>query len=202
MRALWVDSGNDPDFAKVVAHDIDGLYFDLFDPRITQTYLQVLVDQGYKVGVYMASNWEEFVGKTPDEVAGIVAKRVREIAGAKKPPTSFPKVQFDLEEHNEDFVADVLEAWRALLPYQDTSWTMEGFQGGWMSDSFVKRVLACKVRVVPQAYMGNMNSTAEDMVLRDLLRRCFPENIVTLFYDAAHLPIGWNGFAFTQGRLP
>ena len=202
MRALWVDSGNDPDFGKAVANGIDTFYFAMFDPRVTKAYLENLVGQGYKVGVYMASNWEQFSGANGSGIASIVTNRVRQIAGTKKPAHDFPKVQFDLEEHDPEKIALCLERWRASLPYQDTSWTMEGFQGGWMTDDFVKRVLACRVRVVPQAYIGNMEESAADMVLRDLLRRGFPENVVSLFYDAKRLPVGWDGFAFTQGRLP
>lgn len=202
MKALWVDSGNDPDFAKVVANGIDSLYFDMFDPRVTKPYLQNLSDHGYKVGVYMAGNWPQFIGRSAIDVAGTVANRVREIAGTKKPTHEFPKVQFDLEQHDPAFILACLQAWRKTLPYQDTSWTMEGFQGGWMSSDFVSGILACRVRLVPQAYLGAMEETAADQVLRDLLRRGIPENVISLFYDAAKLPIGWDGFAFTQGRLP
>jgi hypothetical protein len=37
---------------------------------------------------------------------------------------------------------------------------------------------------------------------RDLTKRGFLDAIITPFYDAAKLPEYWNGFAFTQGRLP
>lgn len=203
VRYVWVDTGNDPDFAKAVKHGIDGFYFDMFDPRVTEGYLKPLVADGYRVGVYMASNWGQFgygflSGK---DIAEVVVKRVREIQGKSAAP-SFPKVQIDMEEHDPALISEVILELRRLLPKKDFSWTMEGFQGGWMDPAFVKTVVDSRFRVVPQAYYGDMTDTAEDMVLRDLLKRGFPESSVSLFYDAASLPAGWNGFAFTQGRLP
>jgi hypothetical protein len=79
---------------------------------------------------------------------------------------------------------------------------MESFQGGWMYPAFVQRILACRVRVVPQYYKGDMSPVAEDVGLKDMLVAGFPFTSVTGFYDAAALPANWSGFAFTQGRLP
>ena len=201
MRYLWVDSGNDPDLAKAVKHSIDGLFWDMFDPRLDEAYLQKYLLTGYRVGVYMASNWGQFKDLAPSQVANLVYTRVKKIAGKSFGP-DFPKVQFDMEEHDPIKILNTLKEWRRLAPKHSTSWTLESFQGGWMSDEFVKAILGLKIRVVPQAYTGDMQDFAEDQVLRDLLRRGFPEASISLFYDAADVPLGWNGFAFTQGRLP
>jgi hypothetical protein len=67
----------------------------------------------------------------------------------------------------------------------------------------VQAVLAARMRVVPQAYTGNMGHIAENAVYLDLLARGFPESSISLFYDAALFPIQeFDGFAFTMGRLP
>ena len=71
-----------------------------------------------------------------------------------------------------------------------------------MDPAFVSRVLACRVRVVPQAFIGNMARVESDATLRDVIRRGFPENVVSVFYDAKQLGVNWDGFAFTMGRLP
>lgn len=203
MRAVWVDTNNDPDFVKAKAHGIDAFYFDMFDARVTPAYLRALVDQGYKVGVYMASNWWEFKGKTGAEIAKVVSDHLKKVFGKSLKP-EFPRVQFDIEEHDPDKILSCLQEFRRLHKYQAVSWTMEGFQGGWMDPAFVDAVVDCNVRVVPQAYTGDMRNMAADQVYKDLLLRGFPENLITLFYDARDLDelIGWNGFAFTQGRLP
>jgi len=194
MKALWVDSGNDPDFVKV-----DGfthLFFDMFDPRITRAYLVWVESKGFKTGLYMVTNWPQFVGKTGKQVAEIVDDRVSKVG------TKVTKIQFDMEEHDPDFILAVLQRWRQLRPKQDTSWTMESWQGGWMSPEFVQEILSLRVRVVPQYYKGNMEVAAQDVGLKDMLKAGFPYEIVTGFYDAAALPWGWEGFAFTMGRLP
>lgn len=202
MRYLWVDSGNDPNWAKVEEHEINGLFFDIFDSRVTSTYLANVKAKGYAVGVYMVTNWPQFSGKTPEQIAEITSARVKEIIGTGTITPSFPKVQFDMEEHDPGKIIRVLRRWRELHPRQDTSWTMESFQGGWMSRDFVYEVVKLKIRVVPQYYKGNMDPVAQDVGLKDMLAAGFPYQLVTGFYDAADLPLfNWDGYAFTMGRL-
>jgi hypothetical protein len=199
MRSVWVDSGNDPDWESGARHGINGYYIALSDPQWHERILDIR-NRGYAAGVYAAWNWwGDFTGRGAafaEEVNGRIREKV------KFPKPSWPKVQLDNEDHDMNQILFMLRRWRELWPKQDTSWTMESFQGGLMSPEFVQEVISLRVRVVPQAYTGNMQRMSEDGALRDLLRRGFPEALVTLFYDAAQLPINWDGFAFTQGRLP
>ena len=39
-------------------------------------------------------------------------------------------------------------------------------------------------------------------MIDNLVNQGFPRALVTPMYDAAALPDPWDGFAFTQGRLP
>ena len=41
-KAVWVDAGNDPDYAKLQANGITVPYFDLRDPRVTAAYLDAV----------------------------------------------------------------------------------------------------------------------------------------------------------------
>ena len=174
------------------------LYFPVSDPvadvkrRLLETRVRGLVG-----GLYMAWNWSQFAGKSGVDMAEVMHSLV-----AAANPSGAIKVQFDIEEHDPALVESCLTRWRALRPKQDTSWTLESFQGGWMTPEFVAKIIALKVRVVPQFYGGAMQAFAQDMALRDLMRRGFPESLVTGFYDAGALPYMWDGFAFTQGRLP
>lgn len=196
MRAVWIDEGNDPDYAKCKAHGIDTLYFALRDPRVTRAYLDAVHARGYQVGVYAAWNWPEYSG-TGRHFAERVAADVR----ALRRTGLDPRVQLNDETHSAARIRELLGRWRELYPYQATSWTLEGMQGGWHTPELVRAVLSARVRLAPQAYTGNMERIAEDAVLRDLTRRGYPEEIVSLFYDAAQLPRAWDGWAFTQGRL-
>lgn len=194
MRYLWTDAGNDPDFNRGDKHGINGYFQPMFDIRTTRKSLENIRGHGHAAGIYLGHNW--LPGKTAAQYAAIAS------AEYKRLYVPGLKVQFNLEEHDPGFIADVLEAWRALRKNVGTSWTMEGFQGGWMGTSFVPRLLATRVRVVPQTFTGNMTRQESDAVLRDLTKRGIPESLISPFYDAAQLGIGWDGFAFTAGRLP
>jgi hypothetical protein len=196
MRALWIDAGNDPHWAKM--DQFDTLYFALNDPRVTKQYLQGVASKGFGVGVYVVTNWAGFNQPSGANFANAVADKVNTL----RMSNVSPRVQLDAEQHDPQFIIDMVTQWRKRLPYQATSWTMEAMQGGWMTDEMVAAVLAARIRVVPQAYTGDMRPIAQDAALRDLLRRGFPETSISLFYDAAALPLEWAGFAFTMGRLP
>jgi hypothetical protein len=194
MRFLWVDAGNDPDFTKGTRHGINGYFMPMFDARTTRATLQAVKARGCVAGIYFGHGW--YGALTPDQ---LVAKVTAEYKRVQVPDL---RVMFNLEQHDPDYIAAVLEKWRAGHKYVGTAWSPEGMQGGWMSPSFVQRVVGARVRVVPQCFIGNMERRESDMVLRDLTKRGFPESSVSMFYDAAQLGAGWDGYAFTQGRLP
>lgn len=199
MRAVWVDSGNDPVWEKVVEHKLTALFFDAFDARMSEKYLKDIVAKQKYAGIYIASNWPQVSGDGRD-FAEKVSKRLAVVApGALG---DFPKVQLDIEQHDPRFIVDVFTRWRELRPNQATSWTLEPFQAGWFTDELVKSIIANRIRVVPQLYLGNMVPTAGDRVALELVKRGIPPTMISGFYDAAALPVGWDGWAFTMGRLP
>lgn len=196
MRYVWTDAGDDPTWENGDRAGVDGYFFPMFDSVTTKTLIEEAKGRGHAIGIYMGHGWPQYVGKTAAEIAAVVrAEYLRLFVPGLK-------VMFNLEEHDPEFVASVLEEWRKLQRNVGTSWSMEGMQGGWMAPSFVARILACRVRVVPQCFIGNMARRESDMVLRDLTKRGFPEHVVSMFYDAANLGVGWDGYAFTAGRLP
>ena len=199
MRALWIDTRADCDWQRAATHRITALYYPVTDPvKDVKRRVAESAAHGYASGVYMAWNWPEFSGLTGIGMAEMMHSLVAQVEQGGVPV----KVQFDYEDHDPVQIRGMLSRWRALRPKQDTSWTLEPWQGGWMTTEFVQAIIALKIRVVPQFYAGNMQPVAQDMALRDLTRRGFPESIVSGFYDAAALPSGWDGFAFSQNRLP
>ena len=200
MKALWIDAGNDPDWQKLAGHGIRIVYLPVTDPvadvkrRMAEIRQRKLV-----VGLYSAWNWlpgndgAAFAEWTHDHVSNLVPNAT----------PSYPKVQLDNEVHDPAQILAMLRRWRALRPKQDTSWTFEGMQGGWMSPAFVSEVTSLRVRLVPQLYNGAMTQAWDSLTnARDLTKRGFPDALISPFYDAARLPVGWDGFCFTQGRLP
>lgn len=208
MRFIWTDQGDDPSWHIGDAHGINGYFAPLpsVDP-LTPAVLNEAQRRGHVQGIYLGHKW--FPGLTAAQLAAKVNADYKALGGAKRGL----RVMFNLEEHDPNWVISVLEEWRKLQRNVATSWSMEGMQGGWMGPvlrpgevpepgSFVARVLAARVRLVPQTFTGDMRRQESDVVLRDLTRRGFPENIISPFYDAKQLGLGWDGYAFTMGRLP
>ena len=72
MKNLWVDAGNDPAYALLQKHGIDGAFFDVRDPRLNFTYLSSVKAKGYAVGVYVVDSWPEVKGRDRSTVRGII----------------------------------------------------------------------------------------------------------------------------------
>lgn len=195
MRFVWTDAGDDPSWGIGDAHRIDGYFAPLFD-SLTPAVLDEVARRGHVQGVYLGHGW--LAGSSPEAIAAKVSREYKLLGGRARKL----RVMFNLEEHDPELVAAVLEEWRELQPFVPTSWSPEGMQGGWMHPEFISRVLACRVRVVPQCFTGGMTRRESDVVKADVVRRGFPENVVSCFYDAAQLGIDWDGYAFTMGRLP
>lgn len=206
MRVVWTVAGDDPDIGNCKAHGITGALAPMFDTLTTKTYVQGLKSDLGLSGLYLGHGW--LPGSSPQAIADAVNGEFKRVGADPA-----LRVMFNMEEHDPNFIASTLEAWRRLRPTVNTTWSPEGMQGGWMGPKlrtgevpapggFIARVLACRVRVVPQAFVGNMARRESDIVLRDLTQRGIPESSVSIFYDAAQLGVDWDGFAFTEGRLP
>lgn len=200
MRAVWVDSGNDAHWEKLARHAITWVYYPANDPipdlrrRLNDTKAR-----GLRGGLYSAWNW------WPSEDGAGYAETMHErvLKVAPDATNSWPKIQLDDETHDPDRILRMLKRWRELRKNTDTSWTFECMQGGWMDPPFVEEVVARKVRLAPQCYLGDMSAVFDTLeVARDLTKRGFPDSLISPFYDAARLPLEWQGFAFTMGRLP
>jgi hypothetical protein len=202
VRALWTDAAQEPDLVKAKREGMTALYLPISDPMPDlQRRADTIRGAGFACGVYMAHNpqWPQFWGISGPAIADKMYALVSQVGGKLK-------VQFDYEQHEpNDYVQieGMLKRFRALEPKTDVSWTMEGHQGATMNAAFVQGVLNAKVRVVPQCYdapMANVWCPLE--MARDLTKRGFPDALVSPFHDAARLPKWWQGFAFTQQRLP
>lgn len=204
MNALWIDPGNDPIWEKINFYRINRLYFPTSDPPadVRRRLLEVKA-RGLIGGVYSAWNWGGYIG-TGAHYAEATDQALKRIAPDATP--TWPKVQLDDETHDPNRIIQVIQRWRQLRPKTDTSWTMECFQGGWMTPALVKAVVSGKIRVAPQCYGGPggaMEYAIDTLAAaRDLTKRGIPDSLISPFYDAARLPVAWDGFAFTMGRLP
>jgi hypothetical protein len=220
MKGILVDAGNDPAWGKLSAQGITSVYLAVNDPKlITQQRLGETRQRNLAAGVFAAWNWPGLDVEDGPAFAEWVHKLVKDLV--PNATASFPKVQLDNEIHDPDVILAMLRRWRQLRPNTDTSWTFESHQAGWMAPDFVAEVVALKVRIVPQLYRGQMAHIdlrvsdpaaflrelqasiidSRDEV-RSLVKAGFPDSLISPFFDAAFLPLGWDGFGFTQGRLP
>ena len=206
MRAVWVDAGNDPDYAKLAANGIGWPYFDLREPRLSAAYLSgVAAHPGIEgAGVYVVADW--FPQWTPQQLAEWTDTRLRAIGWAGNPP-----VMFDIEFPSAPttmvpYILACLKRWRELRPKRITDLTIEGHKGGLFRPADVITVVSQTRYTVPQCYNGAMDEVWDTWAMyMDLAGAGFPPATVCPFYDAAHLPEWWGvpaGFAFTMGRLP
>jgi len=204
MRFVWTVAGDDPDYGNCKRHGVNGLFAPMFDVLTTKMYLRTFKAEGFPiVGLYVGHNWFPALGaiQLADKVVAEY-KRLTFSSGEGDPALGDVRLMMNLEQHDPVFISACLTRIRQLLPKLGLSWSPEGMQGGWMSPSFVSQITALKVRVVPQAFIGSMARVESDITLRDLLDRGFTAGQVSIFYDAAQLGVNWDGYAFTEGRLP
>lgn len=208
VRNLWVDANNDLDPAKAKANAITAAYFDIRDPRVTLNYLKAVLAEGFAPGVYAAWNWPEipydppYIGTLKGRIfATWLSAELERIAPGT--PPDLPAVCIDIETHDVPFIVGCLQQWRKHRPHRMTDWTLENHQGGLFKPADVLHITAAVRYTVPQCYEGaNMRPVSSLESARDLAAAGFPWPFLVGFYDAAALPDWWQGYAFTQGRLP
>jgi hypothetical protein len=208
VRAVWIDEGNDADYAKLRANDITEPFYSVRDPRVTKSYLEMVRGKGFAPGIYAAWNWPQ-TGVVPPytgaakgaQFATWVNGQLERIAPGTGP--DFPAVCLNIETHDVPYILGAIQQWRKHRPKRITDFTLEGHQGGLFTGPQA-RAVAAKVRyIVPQCYDGNMTEDWDSWAIGlDLLEHGFPFGKVTPFLDAAHLDEWWEGYAFTAGRLP
>lgn len=208
-RSVWIDAGNVPDPAKLSRYGITRPYFSIADPQVTRPFLdrwRGAFPDG--VGVYVAASW---YGDTPEELADRMDAWLN--ANAAGTGASFPRVQFNAESLFRSvqaagglpqFLTRLLGYWRTKRAQRETSIALDGFQGGlWNNRSGdVAAVNSARVTLVPEAYTGAPAPMAADEVRRDLELYGFTLSSLSIFRLGEDLPIRWDGFVFTQGRLP
>lgn len=195
MNAVWLDEGAAADYPRLKKHGITHIFRSERDPRTTTAALERDRAEGFKCGIYAGHGW--YAHLTGPELAVHMTSQWVNLGGLSRSLA----VQFNEEGHDPVRVIAMLKQWRALRPNAATSWTMEGFQGGWIKE-IAAELKALRVKLVPQAYDGAMNPFDSFGCVRDLTENGIPYDRVEVFYDAARLLRGWRGFAFTQNRLP
>jgi len=201
MRAIWIDEGNDANEAKLLSEGITSPCFAIRDPRVTISYLDGLRARGFTPGVYAVLSW---YGVSPQGFATTVSMELERI-GARSFEPGHPFVCLDYEPTDAGGMLACALQWRKHRPSRVTDLTLEGHHGSRFTRSQLQ-TLAKRFRyLVPQSYNGAMNQGWDtNAICRNLIDAGAPYSSVTPFVDARLLRelAWWEGYAFTQGRLP
>lgn len=197
MRAALVTPGGPlvPDLAKARRYGITRLYWEATDPQITAPLFDDVRAAGMEVGIMRDPSWDNF---SPTALARELDHDLVRLRSGDRQCA----ILADIEKHDADYVIRFLQAWRAVRPRRETAWTLEPLQGGWFERDLVRACVQADVLVVPQTYLGDMSPVPLDAVRSQLIDAGLPRSRVALFYDAAHIPVWWDGIAFTFAALP
>jgi hypothetical protein len=214
MRAVWIDAGNNPVSGLLkrygitrclwpshveVTHD-DGSK--TFEPNLALTYDYLEGwRKGFEVGVYGAASWfgHEVVtlARELDATLSRLNQRTRQCT-----------VHANIE--HGDALGDLplavvrfVTEWRALRPLRETTWVVDGLQGGLFATTLLMTLRYYDVSVMAEAFTGAMAPLSPDDVRSNLVNFGIPRDKALVMYDAATLKqfTFWDGCAFTQGRL-
>jgi hypothetical protein len=209
VKAAWVRPGGPkyPDPEKAKKYGITRHYWDATDPAVDSKFLDAMRTRT-EVGITRDPSWGNLTGKQlaqtlSDDLVRLASPSFG--AGLKQ-----CAVIVDIEamwQRGSGYVLEWLTAWRNLRPTRPTCWTTEPFQGGTVSDELAARINADpNLIVVPQLYFGAMVPAVESQVAMEMVstsgRRDIDRSRVKCYYDAAHLPLAWDGIVFDFNALP
>jgi hypothetical protein len=217
VRAVWLDAGSDPNTTRLHAHGITRAYWPshvlvngawVRNSRLNADYLYGPAPErtaGWNaavggVGIYFGSSWPIFTSPL-DLARELDALLVQIGADARR-----CAVHINREQHDFDFVG-FLHEWRALRPNRETSWVIEGMQGGRLTREQTNAINSDpNLTVLAEAFYDaegqSMLPFDRDRVRCDLIDYGIQRQRAAVMYDAARLNDRWDGCAFTQGRLP
>jgi len=215
MNNWWIDEGNAADWTKAAKYGLTAPYFSIRDTNVAH-YLADAHTRTGQGGVYFAWNWYPALsGRTAADVQsreldGIIADLAQ--LGVPTGP-AFPAVCANLEDDATlqgdawvEYVVAWVRRWRQHRPKRLTDWAFAAHKAGLFAGkpAAVAAIAAARVGVVTELYAGADYREQDGLRLAlDLVSVGFPGWLVHGFYDGARpLPEWWDGYVFTQGRLP
>lgn len=217
MRAAWIDAGRDPDTTRLAHFGIRRAYFPSHvevagrwtrNPRLTADYLYGPAPDrraGWtaavgSVGIYFGSSWPVFTS------AAALAYELSAMLTAIGADARHCAVHVNREQHDFDLLT-FLDVWRRKRPNRETSWVIEGMQGGRLTPAEVSAINAdTNLTVLAESFYDAAGVTMllfePDRVRCDLIDYGIQRQRAVVMYDAARLNDRWDGCAFTQNRLP
>ena len=215
LNNWWVDEHQTADWAKAQKYGLTAPYFSIRDPKVAE-YLADAYHRTGKGGIYFAWNWYPNLsgGRVADVVSGELEHVISDLkALGVTGDATFPAVCANLEDdanlQGDAWVAYVVAfvtRWRQHRQRRVTDWAFAAHKAGLFAGkpTAVSDISNAIVGVVTELYAGANYYPQDGLRLAlDLVQVGFPASLIHGFYDGAKpLPEWWDGYVFTQGRLP
>lgn len=196
-RAIWVNEGTFvQSFDRLRQLQVDAIF--LSARGHSRAEVDKVYSEGFTCGLYSNPQWYGFDldGRTVDEAAKENRIRFsRQITAMGGDNRDMP-VQLNMEkgaalsaglpDGGKDYIRRWFYWWRKVRPNRWTSWTMEGFQGGWYTTTTFNAPELAGAYLSPQAYGSDPRTdrwdswgTAKDLIDWGVVpRRLVPFNEV------------------------
>lgn len=215
-RACWIDQPNQPDYTKLVRHDVTA---PIFDGRWLAAMgigaLPYLKEVRNRIrgnpGAFFCAQGSDSLGPWPsyDSLTGPEwADWVYETFQKKiAPGTSrdFPVVHLNPETDDVQWQMTMLRRWRARSPLRSTVWTPVAHKAE-IFKAVADEIGNMNIIVGPQCYVGNMERVESSNEVQAWQRVGIPRTQIMPFLDGENLGHWWGeevgAIVFTQNRLP
>lgn len=218
MRAVWVNEGTYvQSFDRLRQLGVTHIF--LSARSHTRAEVDKVYAEGFVCGLYTNPQWYGFDLNVPQE-PGLtkvqsaakanrirLSRRVTEMGGdARDMPCQInmeklAAISEGLHDGGAEYIKQWFYWWRRVRQNRWTSWTMEGFQGGWYTTTLTSDYIRGAV-LTPQAYDGNMVRWDSFGVTKDLTDWGVHPSKILPFYPVKELYTrGAEGFFYQEHNL-
>lgn len=197
MKELWGDRGTGLDPVKGKALGFECFYEDIRDATKT-SQLEILKTLPF-AGVYACAQGEGWHGDLTARAWADLQSELLTRCDLGRPDA--PRVHLNIERHDPQWILAALQRWRAHRQKRVTALVIEGHQGGWFRQ-IAAQVAALNMRVIAEAYHGDMTPFESAPVLADVIAAGVPAAQADVMLAGDHLRDWFDNPVFSQGRLP
>ena len=214
MKASLVIRGGPyvPDLEKAKRYGINELVFEADDPALrnnpeaTKALFAALraKPEKYRIRIMRDVGWPSS-GGSPIKIAAALSEDIARYGGGVEggPTLAQLSATYDGEvPHDSLFHQAVIHEFFRRRPGRSRVWTLEGLQGGWVSDALVAQINADpRLIISPQSYYGNMTPIFIQYTIEDLVARGIHRDKIQPFIHPQRADAGWYGVVYDHAKL-
>lgn len=214
MKASLVIRGGPyvPDLEKAKAYGVNELVFEADDPALRNAPEAAAnlfaalraKPEHYQIRIMRDVGWPSS-GGNPLSIAKALSEDIRLYGGGREggPALVQLSAMYDGEvPHDSSFHLAVIREFFRRRPGRSLVWTIEGLQGGWISNELVAYINAHPLLIIsPQSYYGNMTPIFIQYTIEDLVRRGIRRDKIQPFIHPQRADAGWYGIVYDHAKL-